>query len=111
MTPRPKTEAEKMIERIQNQPKEHILEPIRRAIYNAKRDTRRIVKIHLTHDFYMRVRAQTLDFGVITPEKLLGYEYECHKDKKNDSEWWLELAVDGVPLPDFPDHPDFPRVS
>lgn len=72
-----------------------ILEPIREAVYNAKREMKPVIKIHVTLDFKLQIQAAmpniaiTLDRKEIMAETILGYPVEVHKEKTNKA-WWLE---------------------
>lgn len=71
-----------------------ILEPIGKAIYEAKRENKKVVKIHVTYDFYMLVKAKctppTVDIQKPFEYPILGYSVVEHKEPC-DKEWWLEI--------------------
>jgi hypothetical protein len=75
---------------------ETILDPIREAVYNAKREYKSIAKIHITVDFKMRLKAAmpeiavTTDIKELNAETILGYPAELH-DEPCDKSWWLEF--------------------
>lgn len=69
-----------------------ILDPIREAVYNVRRDGFDVVKIHITRDFKLRVRANirpiTTDMKELLAETILGYPVEVHEEAEKD--WWVE---------------------
>jgi hypothetical protein len=73
-----------------------ILEPIRKAVYNAKRDGLQVVKIHITKDFKLRLLAKMNNVAVTSDPKewkaetILGYESEVHREAEKD--WWIETT-------------------
>lgn len=72
-----------------------ILEPIRKAIWEAKRDYRDVLKIHVTRDFYLRVKAKCTppvpDIQNPFEYPILGYSVIEHVEPCK-AEWWLEMS-------------------
>jgi len=79
-----------------------ILEPIRKAIWEAKRDYKNVLKIHVTYDFYMRVKATghvlVPDIREIFDYSILGYSVVEHVEPC-EKEWWLEIEGEYIPKP------------
>lgn len=78
-----------------------IIEPIRKAIFEAKRDYKNVLKIHITYDFYMQVKACTpLVPNIQKPFEypILGYSVIEHVEPC-EKEWWLEIEVEPMPQP------------
>ena len=79
-----------------------ILEPIRKEIFEAKRDYKTILKIHVTHDFYLRVKVQCTspapDIQKPFEYPILGYPVVEHIEPC-DKEWWLEIEGEYIPQP------------
>ncbi|RPI93052.1 MAG: hypothetical protein EHM40_11090 [Chloroflexi bacterium] len=71
-----------------------ILEPIRKAILEAKRDYKNILHIHVTHDFYLRVKAKCAppvpDIQKPSDYPILGHSVKEHFEPC-EKEWWLEF--------------------
>jgi len=69
-----------------------ILDPIREAVYYVKQKGFDVVKIHITQDFKMRVRAKikpvSINMRELMAETILGYPVEVHKEAEKD--WWIE---------------------
>jgi hypothetical protein len=81
---------------------ESILEPIKQAIWEARRDYKNVLKIHVTNDFYLQVKAKCgnlfLDFQKHRDYPILGYEVVEHFEPC-EKEWWLEFEVKPTPRP------------
>ena len=79
-----------------------ILEPIRKAIWEAKRDYKNVLKIHVTRDFYLRVKATG---HVLVPDIMEIFEYPifCYSVVEHvepcEKEWWLEIEGEHMPQP------------
>lgn len=72
-----------------NKPEPDILEPIRRAVYNVKREGFEVVKIHVTRDFKARVTAKVRPLtDVLGQWRILGIPVEIHEAA--DMDWWIE---------------------
>ena len=73
---------------------DEILEPIRKELYEAARDYKNVLKIHVTYDFYMRVKATghvlVPDIREIFEYPILGYSVVEHFEPC-EKEWWLEI--------------------
>lgn len=71
-----------------------ILEPIRKAIWEAKRDYKNVLKIHVTYDFYMQVKAGCTspvpDMQKPLEYLILGYSVVEHIEPR-ENKWWLEI--------------------
>lgn len=78
---------------------DRMLEPIRKAIWEAKRDNKNVLKIHVTHDFYLQVKAKCTppvpDIQKPFEYPILGYPVVEHMEPC-EKEWWLETAADSV---------------
>jgi len=72
-----------------------ILEPIRKAIFDANRDYENVLKIHVTYDFYMRVKAKCAppNWDIQKPRKysIFGYSVVEHFEPC-EKEWWLQIT-------------------
>ena len=79
-----------------------ILEPIRKAIFEAKRDYKNVLKIHVTYDFYMQVKAKCTppvqDIQKPFEYTILGYSVVEHVEPC-EKEWWLEFESVHIPQP------------
>ena len=75
-----------------------ILEPIRKAIYEAERDYKNVLRIHVTWDFYMQVKAKCTppvpDIQKPFEYPILGYSVVEHIEPC-EKEWWLEIEGEG----------------
>ncbi len=80
-----------------------ILEPVRRAIWEAKRDYKNVLRIHVTYDFYMQVQAKCTppvrDIQKPFEYPILGYSVVEHIEPC-DKEWWLEIEGEHIPPPE-----------
>jgi hypothetical protein len=79
-----------------------IIEPIRKAIWEANREYKNVLRIHVTYDFYMQVKAKCTPpvpniqepFGY----PILGYPVIEHIEPC-EKEWWLEIEGEPMPQP------------
>lgn len=73
---------------------ESILEPIRRAIWDARRNYKTILKIHVTNDFYLQIKAKCahlfFDAQKHSDYPILGYPVVEHFEPC-EKEWWFEF--------------------
>lgn len=78
---------------------DRMLEPIRKAIWEAKRDHKNVLKIHVTQDFYLQVKAKCTppipDIQKPFEYPILGYSVVEHIEPC-EKEWWLEIEADSV---------------
>ena len=78
---------------------ESILEPIAEAVWRAKRDWKVVSKIHVTHDFYMQVKAKCahlyFDYVLHKDFPILGYPVVEHLEAC-EMQWWLEFEGEGI---------------
>lgn len=79
-----------------------IIEPIRKAIFEAKRGYKNVLKIHVTYDFYMQVKAKCTPPVPNIQEPfdypILGYAVVEHVEPC-EKEWWLEIEGEPMPQP------------
>lgn len=79
-----------------------ILEPIRKAIWEAKRDDKKVLKIHVTYDFYVQVRAKCTppvpDIQKPFEYPIFGYSVVEHVEPC-EKKWWLEIEGEPMPQP------------
>lgn len=78
---------------------DRMLEPIQKAIWEAKRDHKNVLKIHVTRDFYLQVKAKCTppvpDIQKPFEYPILGYSVVEHREPC-EKEWWLEIEADSV---------------